>query len=175
MTVDKNTQTTDREGKIRFYYSNETKNDSETYITIRQTGSKPDTYNYNIAETVTEEFSTRNFEMMASFSFDVDDVDDYIIELPTIGYSYTSNTGVAFTTITFEIIDENETAIASVPKTNVAKASILEYGGAIIYVANFKKGNYGIRVYGTIGDIMPEKTSLKIKRAVSSYKIRRKK
>ena len=175
VTVDKNTQTTDREGKIRFYYSNETKNDSETYITIRQTGSKPDTYNYNIAETVTEEFSTRNFEMMARFSFDVDDVDDYIIELPTIGYSYTSNTGVAFTTITFEIIDENETAIASVPKTNVAKASILEYGGAIIYVANFKKGNYGIRVYGTIGDIMPEKTTLKIKRAVSSYKITRKK
>lgn len=175
VTVDKNTQTTNREGKIRFYYSNETKNDSETYITIRQTGSKPDTYNYNIAETVTEEFSTRNFEMMASFSFDVDDVDDYIIELPTIGYSYTSNTGVAFTTITFEIIDENETAIASIPKTNVAKTPILEYGGATIYVANFKKGNYGIRVYGTIGDIMPEKTTLKIKRAVSSYKITRKK
>ena len=173
--VDKNAQTTDREGKIWFYYSNETEDDSETYITIRQTGSKPDTYNYNIAETVTEEFSTRDFEMMARFSFDVDDVDDYIIELPTIGYSYTSNTGVAFTTITFEIIDENETAIASVPKTNVAKTPILEYGGATIYVANFKKGNYGIRVYGTIGDIMPEKTTLKIKRAVSSYKIRRKK
>lgn len=175
VTVDKNTQTTDREGKIWFYYSNETKNDSETYITIKQTGNKPDTYNYNITETVTEEFSTRDFEMMARFSFDVDDVDDYTIELPTISYSYTTNTGVAFTTITFEIIDENETVIASVSKTDVAKNSSLVYGGVTINVADFKKGSYGIRVYGTIGDIMPEKTTLKIKRAVGSYKITRKK
>lgn len=176
VTVDKNTKTTDREGKIWFYYNNETKKDSETYITIKQTGNKPNYYNYNITETVTEEFSTRDFEMMAHFNFDVDDVDNYTIELPAISYSYTINTGVVFTTITFEIIDENETAIASVKKTDVNKKIDLVYDGVTIDVADFKKGSYGIRVYGVIADIMPEETTLKIKRAtVGSYKITRKK
>lgn len=175
VTVDKNAQTTDRVGKIRFYYNNETKENSETYITIKQTGNKPDTYNYNIIKTVTEEFSTRDFEMIADFIFDADDVDNYTIELPSISYSYTIDTGVVFTTITFEIIDENETSIASTTKTNVAKNASLVYDGVTIDVANFKKGSYGIKVYGTIGAIMPEKTTLKIKRAVGSYKITRKK
>ena len=176
VTVDKNTKTTNREGKIWFYYSNETKNDSETYITIKQTGNKPDTYNYNITEAVTEEFSTRDFKMIARFNFDADDVDNYTIELPAISYSYTTNTGVVFTTITFEIIDENETSIASVTQTDVAKKPDLIYNGVTIYVANFKKGGYRIKVYGTIGDIMPEKTTLKINRAiVGGYKITRKK
>lgn len=175
VTVDKNAKTTDREGKIWFYYSNETKNDSETYITIKQTGNKPDSYKYNITETVTEEFSTRDFEMIANFSFDADDVDNYTIELPSIGYSYTNNTGVVFTTITFEIIDENETSIASVTQTDVAKKPGLVYNGVTIDVANFKRGSYGIKVYGTIGDIMPEETTLKIKKAIGSYKITRKK
>ena len=175
VTVDKNTQTIDRVGKIWFYYNNEIKENSETYITIKQTGNKPDTYNYNIIKTVTEEFSTRDFEMIADFIFDADDVDNYTIELPFISYSYTIDTGVVFTTITFEIIDENETSIASTTKTNVAKNASLVYDGATIDVADFKKGSYGIKVYGTIGDIMPEKTTLKIKRAVGSYKITRKK
>ena len=176
VTVDKNTKTTDREGKIWFYYNNETKQDSETYITIKQTGNKPDYYNYNITETVTEEFSTRDFEMMAHFNFEADDVDNYTVELPAITYSYTINTGVVFTTITFEIIDENGTAIASMTKTNVNKKLDLLYDWATIDVADFKKGSYGIKVYGTIGDIMPEETTLKIKRAaVGSYKITRKK
>ena len=175
MTVDKNAKTTDRESKIWFYYNNETKKDSETYITIKQTGNKPDSYKYNITETVTEKFSTRDFEMIANFSFDADDVDNYTIELPSIGYSYTNKTGVVFTTITFEIIDENETSIASVTQTDVAKKPGLVYNGATIDVANFKRGSYGIKVYGTIGDIMPEETTLKIKKAIGSYKITRNK
>lgn len=175
VTVDKNAKTTDREGKIWFYYNNETKKDSETYITIKQTGNKPDSYKYNITETVTEEFSTRDFKMMAGFSFDADDADNYTIELPSIGYSYTNNTGIVFTTITFEIIDENEASIAIVTQTDVVKKPSLVYNGVTINVTNFKKGNYGIKVYGTIGDIMPEETTLKIKRAIGSYKITRKK
>lgn len=176
VTVDKNTKTMDREGKIWFYYNNETKKDSETYITIKQTGNKPNYYNYNITETVTEEFSTRDFEMMAHFNFDADDVDNYTIELPDISYSYTINTGVVFTTITFEIVNENGTSIASTTKTDVKKELDLIYGGPTIDVADFKKGSYGIKVYGTIGDIMPEETTLKIKRMiVGSYKITRKK
>lgn len=176
VTVNKNDKSQERQGKIYFYYQGENKKDSETYITIKQVGEKPDTYNYNITETVTEEFSTREFEMMANFSFDADDVDRYTIELPAISYSYTINTGIVFTTITFEIIDENETVIASVTETDVAKKLDLIYDGATIDVADFKKGNYGIRVYGTIGDIMPEKTTLKIKRAIiGNYKITRKK
>lgn len=175
VTVDKNAKTTDREGKIQFYYNNETKKDSETYITVKQTGNKPDSYKYNITETVTEKFSTRDFEMIANFSFDADDVDNYTIELPSIGYSYTNKTGVVFTTITFEIIDENETSIASVTQTDVAKKPGLVYNGATIDVADFKKGSYGIKVYGTIGDIMPEETTLKIKKAIGSYKITRNK
>lgn len=176
VTVNKNDKSQDREGKIYFYYQGETKKDSETYITIKQIGERPDYYNYNITETVTEEFSTRDFEMMANFNFDADDVDNYTIELPDISYSYTINTGVVFTTITFEIVNENGTSIASTTKTDVKKELDLIYGGPTIDVADFKKGSYGIKVYGTIGDIMPEETTLKIKRMiVGSYKITRKK
>ena len=176
VTVNKNENSQDRQGKIYFYYQGENKENAETYILIKQTGDKPDYYNYNIIETVTEEFSARDFEMMAYFNFDADDVDNYTIELPDISYSYTTNTGIVFTTIKFEIIDENETSIASVEKTNVNKQLDLVYDGVTIDVADFKKGSYGIKVYGTIGDIMPEKTTLKIKRAVvGSYKITRKK
>ena len=176
VTVNKNDKSQDREGKIYFYYQGETKKDSETYITIKQIGERPDYYNYNITETVTEEFSTRDFEMMANFNFDADDVDNYTIELPDISYSYTINTGVVFTTITFEIVYENGTSIASTTKTDVKKELDLIYGGPTIDVADFKKGSYGIKVYGTIGDIMPEETTLKIKRMiVGSYKITRKK
>ena len=107
---------------------------------------------------------------------DADDVDNYTIELPDISYSYTINTGVVFTTITFEIVNENGTSIASTTKTDVKKELDLIYGGPTIDVADFKKGSYGIKVYGTIGDIMPEETTLKIKRMiVGSYKITRKK
>ena len=113
--------------------------------------------------------------MIANFTFDANDVDNYTIELPSIGYSHTNKTGVVFTTITFEIIDENETSIASVTQTDVAKKPGLVYKGATIDVANFKKGSYGIKVYGTIGDIMSEETTLKIKKAIGSYKITRKK
>ena len=176
VTVNKNDKSQDREGKIYFYYQGETKKDSETYITIKQIGERPDYYNYNITETVTEEFSARDFEMMAHFNFDADDVDNYTIELPDISYSYTINTGVVFTTITFEIVNENGTSIASTTKTDVKKELDLIYGGPTIDVADFKKGSYGIKVYGTIGDIMPEETTLKIKRMiVGSYKITRKK
>ena len=176
VTVNKNDKSQDREGKIYFYYQGETKKDSETYITIKQIGERPDYYNYNITETVTEEFSTRDFEMMANFNFDADDVDNYTIELPDISYSYTINTGVVFTTITFEIVNENGTSIASTTKTDVKKELDLIYDGPTIDVADFKKGSYGIKVYGTIGDIMPEETTLKIKRMiVGSYKITRKK
>jgi hypothetical protein len=176
VTVNKNDKSQDREGKIYFYYQGETKKDSETYITIKQIGERPNYYNYNITETVTEEFSTRDFEMMANFNFNADDVDNYTIELPDISYSYTSNTGVVFTTITFEIVNENGTSIASTTKTDVKKELDLIYGGPTIDVADFKKGSYGIKVYGTIGNIMPEETTLKIKRAtVGSYKITRKK
>ena len=175
VTVNKSDKSQDREGKIYFYYQGENKKDSETYITIKQTGNKPDSYKYNITETVTEEFSTRDFKMMAGFSFDADDADNYTIELPSIGYSYTNNTGIVFTTITFEIIDENEASIAIVTQTDVVKKPSLVYNGVTINVTNFKKGNYGIKVYGTIGDIMPEETTLKIKRAIGSYKITRKK
>ena len=176
VTVNKNDKSQDREGKIYFYYQGETKKDSETYITIKQIGERPDYYNYNITETVTEEFSARDFEMMAHFNFEADDVDNYTIELPDISYSYTINTGVVFTTITFEIVNENGTSIASTTKTDVKKELDLIYGGPTIDVADFKKGSYGIKVYGTIGDIMPEETTLKIKRMiVGSYKITRKK
>ena len=176
VTVNKNDKSQDREGKIYFYYQGETKKDSETYITIKQIGERPDYYNYNITETVTEEFSARDFEMMAHFNFEADDVDNYTIELPDISYSYTINTGVVFTTITFEIVNENGTSIASTTKTDVKKKLDLIYDGPTIDVADFKKGSYGIKVYGTIGDIMPEKTTLKIKRMiVGSYKITRKK
>jgi hypothetical protein len=81
-----------------------------------------------------------------------------------------------FTTITFEIVNENGTSIASTTKTDVKKELDLIYGGPTIDVADFKKGSYGIKVYGTIGNIMPEETTLKIKRAtVGSYKITRRK
>lgn len=175
VTVDKNTKSTDREGKIWFYYRKETKIDSITYITIKQTANKPDSYTYNISEK-SETFNTRDFEISSEFVFDADDTDNYSITLPTIGYSYTLNTGNVFTTITAEIINDNGTSIASTTKQNVSKTTGLSYNIGNVSVSNFAKGTYTIRFSGTIGDIMPESTKLTLKKKLAGgYKITRQK
>lgn len=175
VTVNKNDSSQDREGKIYFYYKGETKKDSETYITIKQLGNKPDSYTYNIDSTFSEEFATRDFMLDTYFDFNYDDVDNYTIELPEISYSITTKTGVVFTTITFEIRDSKYQTVASMTKTNVNKKNNHSYNWATIDVTNFKKGTYRLKISGTISDIMPEKTTLKLHKKIGGYNITRKK
>ena len=175
VTVNKNENSQDREGKIYFYYQGENKENAETYITIKQTGKKPDSYTYNIDSTFSEEFATRDFQLDTYFDFNYDDVDNYTIELPEISYSITTHTGVVFTTITFEIWDSKYQTVASMTKTNVNKKNNHSYNWATIDVTNFKKGTYQIKISGTISDIMPEKTTLKVHKKIGGYNIIRKK